>query len=111
MQTESVSTGTLVSVGDAEPEGPQNYINYPNPFNPSTKLIYSLPQSGHVKLEIYDIAGRRTAALVNGFQQTGEYEYIWNAANATGNRSVSGMYFARLQAGKFSKTIKLLLMQ
>jgi hypothetical protein len=103
-----------VGVDDADAGSLQSYIlqqNYPNPFNPTTKLIYSLPQSGHVKLEIYDVAGRRMATLVNAFQQAGEYEYIWNAASATGNRTGNGVYFARLQAEKFSKTIKLVLMK
>jgi hypothetical protein len=112
--TESVSTATLVGVADTEPGRPRTYVlyqNFPNPFNPATKLVYSLPQPSHVRLEIYNNFGRRIATLVNGLQQPGAYEYIWDAASATGNRCGSGVYLARLQAGDFSKTIKLLLMK
>jgi hypothetical protein len=80
--------------------------NYPNPFNPSTSLKYALPGAAHVKINIYDILGRRVATLVNENQQAGYYDITWNASEKT-----SGIYFARLEAEEFSKSIKMILLK
>ena len=76
--------------------------NYPNPFNPLTIIEYSLPRSGDVSLIIYNLLGEEVARLVDGFQQAGEYNTNWNAANVA-----SGVYFYRLQAGDFVRTRKM----
>jgi hypothetical protein len=80
--------------------------NYPNPFNPSTSLKYALPGAAHVKINIYDILGRRVATLVNENQQAGYYDITWNASEKT-----SGIYFARLETEEFSKSIKMILLK
>jgi hypothetical protein len=88
--------------------------NYPNPFNPSTQISYSLADPGIVSLVIYDVLGREIATLANGNQQAGHYNVNWNSQNS-GTPVSSGMYFARLRVlnelggVKFAKTIKLLL--
>ena len=69
--------------------------NYPNPFNPSTTIIYNLPQSAHVDLSIYNIQGQCIQKLVNGYQTGGTYSVQWNG-RYKGIAAASGVYFARL---------------
>ena len=76
----------------------------PNPFNPSTVLSFELRDAGFVELAVYDISGREVAALVEGFHPAGAYEVVFNASNLP-----SGVYFARLTAGDYSQTQKILL--
>lgn len=77
--------------------------NFPNPFNPSTTIYYSLPKSDNVKLKIYDLLGKEIVSLVNDYQTAGEYEITWQQKGLS-----SGIYFYRLQAGDFSETKKLI---
>jgi len=77
--------------------------NYPNPFNPSTKIHYDLPTKSFVKLEVFDALGREIESLVNGFQNAGTYETIFNASQYP-----SGVYFYRLTTDNFSETKKML---
>jgi predicted deacetylase len=83
--------------------------NYPNPFNPATSITFSLKESGHVSLKIYDILGRETAVLVNSYLSKGAHSIIWNAG--AGNNLNSGVYFARLECGTGSKTIKMVFLK
>ena len=78
--------------------------NYPNPFNPSTTISFSIPTSEFVTLKVYDVLGREIATLVNENLSEGSYSYNFDAKNLT-----SGVYFYKLQAGKYSETKKMLL--
>lgn len=78
--------------------------NFPNPFNPVTKITYSLPTSQSVQLKVYDVLGREVATLVNSYQEAGTYNIQFDASGL-----VSGIYYYRIQAGKFTKTHKMLL--
>jgi len=81
--------------------------NYLNPFNPSTKISYSIPVNNQkVVLKVYDAAGREVAALVNKVEQSGNYEVQFNGSNLA-----SGVYFYRLTAGNFTSTKKMLLIK
>jgi Secretion system C-terminal sorting domain len=80
--------------------------NYPNPFNPSTVISYQLLVFSDVKLEVFDIVGRKMATLVNERRAAGSYRATFNAANLS-----SGIYFYRLQAGNFTLTKKMLLVK
>ncbi len=80
--------------------------NYPNPFNPSTTIRYQLPVASEVKLEVYDVLGKKVATLVNERQAAGYYQYVWNA-----NGLSSGVYLYRLQAGRFIETKKMMLVK
>ena len=75
--------------------------NFPNPFNPSTKIKYSVPEVSFITIIIYDLLGSEVATLVNEEKPVGTYELNWNAANLP-----SGVYFYRLQAGSFVQTKK-----
>ena len=87
------------------------YDAYPNPFNPSTRLRYRIPEAGNVRLEIFNAVGQKVAGVVNEFQQAGRHEIVWNATNTNGLPLNGGTYFGRLQAGGFERTVKLLLIK
>jgi tetratricopeptide (TPR) repeat protein len=77
---------------------------YPNPFNPSTIINYTLPAAAKVVIRVYDVLGKEVAALVNEVKQAGTYQIQFNA-----NRLSSGVYFYRLEAGNSVITKKLIL--
>lgn len=89
----------------------QLYQNFPNPFNPSTTITYSLKESGKVKLEIYDVLGNKMAEPVNEFQNSGEHTIKWTAKDSKGVTLPSGIYFAKLQWEDLQKSIKVILMK
>jgi len=76
------------------------YQNSPNPFNPSTTIRYYVAETGGVRLEIYDISGRRLASLVNARQEKGYHAVEWRGKGEDGRVVASGVYFYRLRAGK-----------
>ena len=81
--------------------------NFPNPFNPTTTISFSLPSTSMVSLTIFDILGRKIATIVdNEIMAAGNYSKQWNALEFS-----SGIYFYRLQAGQFSEIKKLILLQ
>jgi len=90
------------------------YENYPNPFNPSTRIEYALPRATFVRLEIYSVLGERIRVLSEGLQEAGYHSVVFKAEGLT-----SGMYFYRLQArqtdggqaGDFVETRKLILLR
>lgn len=82
------------------------YHNYPNPFNPSTTIRFSVPHTGYVTLKIFNILGREVAILMDGPVAAGTHELRWNAA-----RFSSGLYYYRLTAGTFTSTLPMLLVQ
>ena len=85
--------------------------NYPNPFNPSTRIKYSLPQAGIVKLVVYDVLGREVRTLVNGAMSAGQQETEWDGKNSNGRTVGSGIYFYRLTAGSFTAAKKMTLIK
>jgi uncharacterized protein (DUF1501 family) len=80
--------------------------NYPNPFNPSTTINYYLRIPQSVKLEVFSAAGDKVATLVNAYQEVGNYDVQFD-----GRSYSSGVYFARLDVGVSSKTIKMMLIK
>jgi len=80
--------------------------NYPNPFNPSTTISYSVPEIEFVTLKVYDVLGNEISILVNEEKPVGSYEVDFNATELP-----SGIYFYRLQAGSFVETKKMVLMK
>jgi hypothetical protein len=83
--------------------------NYPNPFRQATTIEYALPERQQVRLEIYDVMGRRVRVLVDGRQRAGFHRLQWRAE---GDATVaSGVYFARLQAGDVTKVERLVVVR
>ncbi|WP_421773442.1 BspA family leucine-rich repeat surface protein [Gracilimonas sp.] len=81
--------------------------NYPNPFNPTTVIRYGVPQSSEVRLEVFDMLGRKVATLVNGERQRAG----WHQVNFDASRLASGMYLYRIVAGKYVQTKKMMLIK
>ncbi len=102
-------TGGITGIAKAPAQVPSQFAlaqAYPNPFNPSAHIEYSVPQTGFVSLKVYNVLGQEVATLVSGIQQTGEHVAVFN-----GDRFASGVYFYRLQAGNVSITKKMVLMK
>ncbi|MFA6307929.1 MAG: PKD domain-containing protein [Patescibacteria group bacterium] len=85
--------------------------NYPNPFNPSTTISYSLPTSQHVSLVVYNILGQTVTTLVDGMKEAGEHSVIWDGRNDHGSPVSSGMYFYRLTTTENSIVRKMILLK
>lgn len=84
---------------------------FPNPFNPSTTVEFNLASASRVSVQIYDVKGRLVRTLVNEMRESGSHREIWRGNDDSGRRVASGTYFCRLQAGDFSKTIKMLMVK
>jgi hypothetical protein len=84
---------------------------YPNPFNPSTTLSYDLPAASQVSIVIYDALGQQVRQLVNTSKDAGRYSVQWDAKDQLGRSVGSGVYIAKIKAGQFSATQKMLLLK
>ncbi|MBT4359813.1 MAG: T9SS type A sorting domain-containing protein [Candidatus Marinimicrobia bacterium] len=108
---EDVST-IVSSIVSVDPVSiPTEYVlkqNYPNPFNPSTTLRYGLPEDATVSFVIYDIRGEVVKTIDSGTQIAGWYEHVWNGLDESGQSVSTGLYLTRLQAGSYTKVIKML---
>lgn len=82
--------------------------NYPNPFNPATTINFSILTPQNVELKIYDITGKKVAALINEYKPAGNYSYSFNSAEMN---LTSGVYFYKLTAGGLSSVKKMILMK
>ncbi|MBN1783050.1 hypothetical protein JW948_18085 [bacterium] len=82
------------------------YQNYPNPFNPSTRIAYDIPETGLVRLEVYDLMGRKVRTLVNDMRQPGSYQAVWNGLDDRGLQAASGTYVYVMRCGDFQKRMK-----
>lgn len=80
--------------------------NFPNPFNPTTKISYSIPQASLVVLKVYNLLGQEVATLVNEQKPAGNYEVKFDASSLA-----SGVYVYRLNAGDFTASQKMLLLK
>jgi hypothetical protein len=79
---------------------------YPNPFNATTTISYDFPRVGRISLQIFDQLGQEVAVLEDGFSEAGTHRLTFD-----GSALASGIYFARLDAGAFSQTMKLMLLK
>jgi hypothetical protein len=82
--------------------------NYPNPFNPSTTIRYTLGSDGPVSVRVYNMLGQEVATLVNEFQESGEHSVAWHGVNNFGLGVASGIYIYRVQAGNTVMSGKML---
>ncbi|MFW6347114.1 MAG: T9SS type A sorting domain-containing protein, partial [Cyclonatronaceae bacterium] len=103
------SLGTPVNIDDEPlnlPTQVQLRQNYPNPFNPSTTITFGLPETGEVRLEVFNINGQRVASLINGRMSSGYHNVRFDAANLA-----SGVYLYRLEAAGQVRTEKMTLIK
>jgi ligand-binding sensor domain-containing protein len=98
----------MIGIRPISGEIPSDYtlMNYPNPFNPSTKIKFSLPRNSDVKLILYDAQGKQIGLLISQYLREGIYEIIWD-----GSSYPSGVYFYRLTAHGNSLTEKMVLIK
>jgi hypothetical protein len=85
--------------------------NAPNPFNPLTRIKFTVAVSGEVSLRIYDIAGRVLRTVVDGWRDAGEYSEVWDGRADDGSVLPSGVYFYSLKTGEVVATHKMVLLK
>lgn len=100
-----VGNSELVSQLISEP------MAYPNPFNPSVNIAFSLAKAAEVRVEVYNLRGQKVKSLHRGELTPGNHQMIWNGKDDNGKGVASGLYLARIQSGKAQQTIKLMLMK
>jgi hypothetical protein len=103
-EVETTPAGVSVNIADALTFNLAQ--NYPNPFNPTTSIAYTVPQSGNVKLAVYNLIGEQVALLANGFVTSGSHQATFNAKSLP-----SGVYFYKLQTGNSIMIKKMLLLK
>ena len=85
--------------------------NYPNPFNPSTKISFDLPRAAVVQVAVYDLDGRLVRTLLSEERAAGTHEVVWDGADAQGQRAASGTYLYRVKADGYETNRKMLLVK
>ena len=99
----------ITSVDDKEKNLPKSYQlfqNFPNPFNPLTKIKFKVPKSEFVQIKVYDILGKEIKTLLNEYKTIGSYEVEFDARNLP-----SGVYFYRMISGSYTETKKMILLR
>ena len=99
-------TGIIHASRMTIPNSPILYQSFPNPFNPTARIEYSIPKTALVKLIVYNILGQKVKTLFNGEEGPGKYSVTYN-----GDHLASGVYFYRLQAGNYVNTKKMVLLK
>ncbi len=108
----AAEVATDVKGNDPSPRFPfQVQRNYPNPFNPSTRIAYSIGKLGPVSVKIYDVAGRLVRVLVDDIGEPGVYNILWDGMNDSGRHVGSGIYFCMMWSGEFAETKKFILLR
>ncbi len=85
--------------------------NQPNPFNPDTRIQYSLKAGKYTEVKVYNIKGELVKTLVSDFNDAGRHSVVWHGKNNHGNQVGSGVYFIRIESGSFNNTIKAVLLK
>jgi hypothetical protein len=99
-------TGVEESITDQLPSEYALSQNYPNPFNPTTNIQFSIPKSGNVQLNVFNVLGQKVAQLVDQELKAGTHKVDFDASQLT-----SGIYFYTLESGSFSQTNKMMLLK
>jgi hypothetical protein len=109
---EAVVPGAVTAIDDAAPSRYLLRQNSPNPFNPSTRILFDVPEGGgHVRIDIFDVAGRQVRTLLDEDRGAGTWTTQWDGATDTGSRASSGVYFYRMRARGFEQTLRMTLLQ
>ncbi len=101
-----ISAIVNITEGNYLPKEFMLYPNFPNPFNPETKIQFDVPTAGRVKLEIFDILGKSSEVPIDETLRPGRYNIVWSALKYS-----SGIYFYRLSAGNFVQTRKMIVVK
>lgn len=101
----------MVAPGEVLPTEISLSQNYPNPFNPITRIDYALPEGMTVRLTVHNILGQTVKTLASGYQAAGYKSAFWFGDDESGAQVSSGVYFYRLEAGKYSQIRKMMKLQ
>lgn len=85
--------------------------NYPNPFNPATRINFSLKEGGNVNIEVYNVKGQKVKTLLNQYMEASRHELIWNGTDDNNNPVASGIYFYRMETKDYTKTRKMMMLK
>ncbi|MBU1676192.1 hypothetical protein KKA85_10475 [bacterium] len=109
----AIMEDVITAVPDQDtPERVGLHQNVPNPFNPRTEIKYDLPATGgQVRLDIFDVMGRRVRTLVDGFVAGGPRTAVWDGLGDDGQALPTGVYFANLYTDGTRKTVKMVLLR
>jgi flagellar hook assembly protein FlgD len=94
------------NTGGALPSGFKLFNNFPNPFNPSTMIMFNIPIGVEVRLTVYNLLGAEIATIYNDYVQPGQYQAIWNGRDMKGNLVPSGTYLFELNSGSYFRQVK-----
>jgi len=100
---------TQTGIGDNGNQVPREFSlkqNYPNPFNANTVIEYNIKNAGDVELNVYNVLGQKVATLASGHHEAGTYSITWNASDVP-----SGVYFAKIESGSTSESVKMVLLK
>jgi hypothetical protein len=100
-----------VKANNSKPVADALIGNYPNPFNPDTVISYSLSTNRNASLVVYNTLGQKVRTIVDGPQIAGIYAVKWDGRDEMGRRVSSGVYYYRLEAGKFIQTNKMIIVE
>ena len=85
--------------------------SYPNPFNATAIIEFAIPEAAHVRLEVYNVLGRKVRTLADGNQAAGFYRMVWDGLDAGGRPVPTGLYFYRLVANQWTKTRRMMILK
>jgi hypothetical protein len=109
------SNEATVGTGTAVPHGPPSrfalYPNYPNPFNPGTRIPFALPVETEIRIQVTDMSGRVLRVLAEGRYPAGLHEIDWDGRDEQGRRQASGIYFCELESERFTEKRKMTLLK
>ena len=111
---ETIDIELQILTGIDDPFASQNNVsvtNYPNPFNSKTTISYNIPVNNIVRIEIYDIQGKKIKTLINEHQVSGNHSVVWNGTNENGIQVGKGIYFYGITAGKFFSVKEMILIK
>ena len=106
-----VITDSDSGLGQLPDAGPRLGRNYPNPFNPSTTITFTLPSDSHVNISIYDVQGKPVKTVKDEVAPEGYNEVLWDGSDDRGEGVGSGVYFCRMTAGDRAMTRKMVLLR
>ncbi len=112
--SKNLSPSIIADAEDDEPNIPDKfrlYQNFPNPFNPATKIGFSLPQGGPATVVIYNVAGQLVDVLADGYFEAGDHELVWDGRDRFNLSVSSGIYFYRLTSDNGIQTRKMTLIK
>lgn len=102
---------TQVNAAAEQPTAFELFDNYPNPFNGSTNIAYTLPKEAHVSLTVYNSLGQEIAVLVDRREQSGRHQIYWDGNDRNGLPAASGVYMYVLKAGELVMQIKMVVLK